>query len=288
MTTGSLGRQSDSRQPSGRVLLAERFPLLTRVGLAAAWAVGALAAFQGVRLGIADGNLGSDSHAYWLTRDRLPYDLPPGTPDAFLYSPAFAQAIHPLTLLPWPLFLAAWIALEVAALAWLLWPLTWRWAVPLALLCVPELVNGNVYILLAAATVLAVARPWMWAFPALTKALPAAGGLWHVFRGEWSAVWRAATVGVFVVATSYALAPDDWARWVEFLLHNGDGAREGPALLVVRVLLALWLLWWGARRGHAWVLAPFMVLMSPALAPTTATLLIALPRLMDKPESAVR
>ena len=46
------------------------------------------------------GNIGLDSHAYWLAA-REPhtwYTLPPAYRDAFLYSPAFAQLIAPFTL----------------------------------------------------------------------------------------------------------------------------------------------------------------------------------------------
>ena len=44
---------------------------------------------------------GSDSaHAYWNVWRVGPYTLPPGSPDAFNYSPAFAQLLRPLTLLP--------------------------------------------------------------------------------------------------------------------------------------------------------------------------------------------
>jgi hypothetical protein len=50
------------------------------------------------------GGAGYDSHAYWLTRRGSRYLAAPGRHDAYLYSPAFAQVIRPLTLLPWPVF----------------------------------------------------------------------------------------------------------------------------------------------------------------------------------------
>src|SRR5450759_2725088 len=52
------------------------------------------------------GMIGADSHAYWMAV-RFPqtwYANPPGYRDAFLYSPAFAQALWPLGQLPWPAF----------------------------------------------------------------------------------------------------------------------------------------------------------------------------------------
>ena len=50
------------------------------------------------------GNIGLDSHAYWLAA-REPdtwYTRPPAYRDAFLYSPAFGQVLQPLSVLPWP------------------------------------------------------------------------------------------------------------------------------------------------------------------------------------------
>ena len=58
--------------------------------------------------------LGYDSHAYWLAvqdMDRL-YGAPALARDAFLYSPAFAQLIWPLGLLPWPAFCVLWTLLS--------------------------------------------------------------------------------------------------------------------------------------------------------------------------------
>ena len=49
-----------------------------------------------------------------------------------------------------PAFLTGWIALLVATLVWLLRRVRLRWAIPFALLCVPELVVGNVFLLIAA------------------------------------------------------------------------------------------------------------------------------------------
>src|SRR6476660_7809104 len=116
-------------------------------------------------------SFGTDSaHAYWNVWRVGPYTLPPGSPDAFNYSPAFAQVIYPLTLLPWPVFLTVWSLLLGAALTWLLWPmpLRWRWLV-LAYVAPPALLIGNIEALLAVAAVVAMRHPSVWAFPLLTK-----------------------------------------------------------------------------------------------------------------------
>lgn len=66
---------------------------------------------------------GYDSHAYWLAWRHPLYGAAPTTPDAYLYSPAFAQLIWPLAQLPWPVFATIYSLLLLAILAWLLKPL---------------------------------------------------------------------------------------------------------------------------------------------------------------------
>jgi len=44
-------------------------------------------------------SFGTDSaHAYWNVWRVGPYSLPPGSVDAFNYTPAFAEVIYPLTV----------------------------------------------------------------------------------------------------------------------------------------------------------------------------------------------
>jgi hypothetical protein len=70
-----------------------------------------------------------DSHAYCITGHVADlYRDGPRREGAYLYSPAFAQAISPLTSLPWRAF-AVWLVLELAALVWLVAPLRLPWAV---------------------------------------------------------------------------------------------------------------------------------------------------------------
>lgn len=270
-----------------RARIARDFPLLTRVGLVCAWFLAALVIFRQIQVAVTDSNLASDSHAYWLTGQSAAtaYDLAPGQADAYLYSPAFAQAISPLTKLPWPAFMTLWMALELGVLLWLVRPLSMRWAIPLALVCVPELVNGNVYLLFAGVAVAGLRYPGLWALPALTKVLPAVGLLWFAMRCEWRQLLQGLLAIVAIVTASFVLAPDTWLEWFGFLVENRTGTRENSALFVVRGLLGLCLLAFGARSGRAWTLAPVMVLVSPALALTTLTILLALPRLLECPSS---
>src|SRR5437773_943383 len=71
-----------------------------------------------------------DMHAYWTTRFGFDYDSSnPFLIGAYLYSPVFAQAIAPLTLLSWPVFAGLWTGAMVIVYSWLVG----RWSMPLLL-----------------------------------------------------------------------------------------------------------------------------------------------------------
>jgi hypothetical protein len=228
--------------------------------------------------------VGVDSHAYWLAAQEPSswYTRAPGTRDAYLYSPAFAQLLWPLGHLPWPAFEALWATVQVAVLAWLLTPLGWRKAVPLGLLLSTDVVLGNVYILFAGALVLmrrgsgsAVVAPL------LTKLLPAVVGLYHAGRRDWGAVARSALAVALVAGVSAVLSPDAWLGWARFLLDSG-GASSALAGTLLRVSLAAALALLAGAKGRPWVLVPAMVLACPFLGGYgPAAIAAALPRLIS-------
>jgi hypothetical protein len=227
-------------------------------------------------------NLGLDSHAYWLAAQDPGswYTRPPAYRDAFLYSPAFGQALRPLGVLPWPVFQAVWLLGCAALLAWLLAPLGWRRGLILAPFFVSELLLGNVYLLFAASLVLSVGRfPGAVALPFLTKVAPGVVGVWFVARGEWrKLLWAAATTSA-IVLVSFLIAPDAWGRWVSFLATSaGDRGLGSTARLVVALALVVW----AARRGYAWLLAPALILACPVLGGYgPLAVLAAVPRLLQ-------
>jgi hypothetical protein len=265
----------------GQGLVEAKYPQLTRLALLLVWLEGALSAFQGVKLSIQGGYVGMDAHAYWVvSQGELVYNRAPGQIDAYLYSPAFATAIWPLARLAWPVFLTVWVCFEATALVWLLKPLKARWSIPLCLLCVPELVLGNIYLLLAAAAVVGLRRPAIWALPILTKITPGVGLLWFAFRGNWRRLAQGAGVTMAIVCVSFAFGPARWHEWLVFLSNHRGGAPDGGLGFALRCLLAVALVALGARTQRPWLIAPAMVLASPALAVPTLTLLAAVPRLL--------
>src|SRR5450631_235376 len=228
------------------------------------------------------GMIGADSHAYWAAV-RFPetwYTRQPGYRDAFLYSPAFAQALWPLGQLPWIACQTVWISGQAGVLTWLLAPLGWRHGLTLAPFFVAEILLGNVYLFFAGVLVVSLGRaPCVLALSALTKVAPSLVGIWFVVRREWHAALWAAGVTVVVVAASAAIAPDAWLAWLHFLTQTA-GQRGGAATL--RLAAALGITIWAARTGHAWLLAPAMVLACPVLGGYNAlAVLAAIPRLLE-------
>lgn len=240
--------------------------------------------------------LGYDSHAYWsVWRHHLVYGRAPNHKDAFLYSPLFAQLIWPLTLLPWPVFLAGWTAAGFAIYAWLLWPLDWRWRLPLLCMCVPQAVIGNVWPLFALALVFGFRRPSLWAVPLLVKVTSAMGLVWFAARGEWRAAARALLLASALVAVSAAADPGLWSAWVHLLLHGGSASGSPSSSsasipLWPRLPVALTLAVYGARKSRVGFLCAAVAIGSPVFAlslfMSSLFMFTALPRLALRSELA--
>lgn len=227
-------------------------------------------------------NAGFDSHAYWIAaHGELQYDRAPGQTDAYLYSPLFAQLLRPLALAPWPAFQMMWAVLLAVALGWLLAPMALRWSVPALLLCLPELILGNVYLLLATSAVLGMTRPAAWSFGALTKVTPAVGLLWYAATGNRRRFFQGLGVVVLLATLSAAIDPTAWLRWLELLLKAGS-ASWGPLAPSTRVSVAALLIGAaGSDDRRRWVVAVALLIANPMWggATTPLTLLTAVPRL---------
>jgi hypothetical protein len=74
------------------------------------------------------------------------YNIPWLEYEAYVYSPAFAQIIYPLTLLPWEVFAALWTGLAIGILFWMRVP--WMLAFPGV---VDDILRGNIHVFLAGA-----------------------------------------------------------------------------------------------------------------------------------------
>lgn len=209
---------------------------------------------------------GQDARAYWAVPLDAPY-VPGsvGQESAYLYSPAFLQAMTPLRVLPWTAYVVVWTALLLAVLFWLSGPLLFG---PLIVLCLPELWGGNITILLAAAAVAGFRFAGTWALPVLTKVTPGLGLLWFAVRREWRSLGVAGLMTATVVGVSALLAPGLWQEWFE-LLRSSTGSSTVPGSLpiplIVRLPVAAAVIAWAALRDRRWLLPVGVLLAMPVI-----------------------
>lgn len=258
--------------------------MLRLVPRALAWAGCLIFGWLSVLLVMSDLGFGVDSHAYWSAWQGSMYDAAPATRDAYLYSPAFAQAVWLPAQLPWPAFAAIWVIPSTCTIAWLAAGAGRVWAVPLMLLGTFEILTGNVNWILALVAVFGLRYPGLWSIALLTKITPGLGPVWFLARGEWrKLMWAAAwTAGVVVV--SYVVAPGLWTEWFDFLTTHADSAtgQVGSGFLpplTIRLPGIVALVVWGARTNRVWVLPVAMALASPVDGIGQLVVLLALPRL---------
>jgi hypothetical protein len=221
-----------------------------------------------------------DLHAYWITRDGVDYAAQaPGPAGTYLYSPAFAQLIRPLTILPLPVFAAIWTSIG----ALLLWWLTGRRALWFAVLppVLLTLVQGQLDLAYAVVAVVGLRWPVAWALPLLTKVTPGIGVVWFVVRREWRSVAIAVGSTAVIVAVSYALDPSAWSGWIALLLRTQGPVSDPnlvyvPVPLLVRAPFALAVVAWGASTNRRWTIPVSMVLAMPILWLNGPTILVAI------------
>ena len=103
---------------------------------------------------------GIDARTYWGTSLEDPYPGPQiGMPGAYLYSPAFIEALTPARLLPWELFHALWTGLSIAALAFLVTPVGGALALTLLPFVFRDVFIGNIHLMLGVAIAIGLRYP---------------------------------------------------------------------------------------------------------------------------------
>jgi hypothetical protein len=221
---------------------------------------------------------GLDAYAYWSVDQVHPYTNDVGQYGAFLYGPPLAQLFGVLGHLPWPVFLVGWTSLLIAVYGWM----TGRYALVLLGLFPPailELINGNIHLLLAAAIAVGFRYPWTWSLVLLTKVTPGIGLVWFAVRREWRALAIALAATASIAAVSFVFAPWMWREWFEMLIAEsgrGASARAVPIPLVVRLPVALVVVWWGARTDRPWTVPVAAFLAVPAMWWYSSVMLLAI------------
>lgn len=205
---------------------------------------------------------------------------------AYPYSPAFAQLLFPLNLLPWPLFVAAWTAILIAAVWFLTGPEYFLLGLVVGAM---EIAGGNVSLLLALAIVKGFRHPWTWAFVLLTKITPGIGLLWFALRREWRHLGIALGAPAAIAAVSYLLMPQAWHDWIDVLRANtskGGTWAAIPIPLLIRGPIGVLLIAWGAPRNQRWVVPVGAMLALPALWYGSLSILLAIIPLTTREERA--
>jgi hypothetical protein len=205
----------------------------------------------------------ADAEAYWMVKLADPYAGVAGHGGTFLYSPVIAQLLWPFTFLPREVFYGLMMVANLAALSYLVTPV--GAAVALFIPWVSyEVAEGNIHLLLAAALVAGMQRPWLWSVFPLTKVTPAV-----VFGYRF---WKPLVATLAISFVSFVFAPSLWFEWVDRLLATNDGSvrfddsnwttlslgvrmvaavaivalarwRRRPALLPIALLLSIPLPW---------------------------------------------
>ena len=221
-----------------------------------------------------------DLRTYWATRFGIDFSTQHAGPaGAYLYSPAFAQLIAPLTLLPLPLFAAIWTAIGAALLYWM----TGRhaivfFAVPAVLITI---VQGQLDLIFAAVVVIGMRYPAAWALPLLTKVTPGVGIVWFLVRREWRSLAIALTATVAIVAVSVRFDPQAWVGWFALLGRSefpdiNDGLLFVPIALWVRLPISFALVAWGAATNRTWTIPIAVTLGMPIVWLNSPTILVGI------------
>jgi hypothetical protein len=230
---------------------------------------------------------GWDAHAYYVAWSGGLYEQLPENRDAYNYSPLFAQLIWPLTFLTWPVFCGLLVGAAAAGVVWLSRPLPPLLAVGLWLFCLPEILSGNVFWLLAVMTVLGFDRGSPWCVAAFTKVLPCLGPVWFLVRRDWRPLAGFVAASAALLAISIAVSPGEWVNWIDFLRDSAGDSSGNVYLtpltltfpLAMRLPLALVVAVVAARTDRRWLLPAAMLLACPVVGWGSFALLAAIPRL---------
>ncbi|MGH2512724.1 MAG: glycosyltransferase 87 family protein [Candidatus Limnocylindrales bacterium] len=210
---------------------------------------------------------GQDARCYWVPGYDAMYALSEWTsPIAYVYSPAFLQLLAPLRVLAWEPFLGLWTILLLLAARFLSGPRLFALAL---LLAAPEVIGGNIHLLIAVAIVIGFRYPAAWSLVLLTKITPGIGLLWFAVRREWRALGIAFGATAGIAAVSLLIDPHAWLDWIG-VIGASAGKTSGtwaalPVPLWLRLPIAVLVVVWGARTDRRWAVPVAAMLALPAL-----------------------
>jgi archaellum biogenesis protein FlaJ (TadC family) len=146
-------------------------------------------------------------------------------------------------------------------------------------LAVPEVLTGNIFLLLAASLVLMLrGHPWAVVLPLLTKVTPGVGVVIFIVRRDWKSLAVACSAVGVVFTLSALLDVDPWWHWATMLVTTGG---EGQRWLVAaKAVVAVVLVVLAERLDRPWLIVVGVLCAMPViLGPSPLALLLAIPRL---------
>ena len=203
-----------------------------------------------------------DAHAYYAA---LGYTGLLGAEDTFTYSPVVLltmRFVH--SVVPWQPFLE----LYSAAIAVGVWTLAGPFTLFVAFLpqVASEITLANIHVFLAIVAVAGLRWPALWAFAILTKVTPGVGALWFAFRGEWRKLAIVIGATAVLAVPTMILFPGLWVEWFNYLIASSPGSASSFGVpLVVRLPIAVVLVFIGARRDWKWLVPLASMIALPVL-----------------------
>src|SRR3954469_21662106 len=200
MTTATIraGRPAVLDHLEAVVLAARQSSTEARLGMAIAalgWTAIVLLARPGLPWSTAQ-----EALCYFLPSLSAPYVLSDWTsPVAYVYSPAFLQLLPPRRGLPWQFLVGVGPGSLVGAVRFLAGPRLFWLAVIAA---GPELIGGNIALLITVAIVLGFRWAGRWSFVLPTKTPRGIALLWFAARREWRNLGIALGATMAVVTVS--------------------------------------------------------------------------------------
>jgi len=223
----------------------------------------------------------SDAANYHALDLSDPYRNRWAASESFVYSPAFGQLLHPLTLLPFEAFYRLLLAVNLFCLWWLLGLL----AVPALLLrfVQAELGTGQIHFVIAAMTVLSISYAGASAFGLLTKVTPGVTIIWWVARKEWGRATIALVATATIVGVSAVIWPTAWLEWMGVLTESSTRHVENFAVstwpVAFRLPIAAGLVVFAAWRNRPAALPAIACFALPAIWFGALVMLLAIPRM---------
>lgn len=202
--------------------------------------------------------------------------------ETYNYSPAFAWWIQPLQALQFGAFRTLIVAANMAGFVLLIGPVFA--AVVLLAQLAPvwaEFQLGNLNFAAGALLVLGFRHSSAYAPLLLSKVTPGIGLVWFAARREWRSLGIALVGTALLALPAVVTHPHTWGQFAGSLLNNAELDAQIGAPIVLRGVLAVLVIAWGAVSGRRWTVPVGAALVAHVNGGGWLIVLAAVPLLRD-------